>query len=208
MTGTLQTPRKGGRTETITIAAGTTYRVDYIGNYARCVDADADLQARIDNTGEAMLWNKGKWYRAEAGDNFVSLEFINATGAPVTLTYFVGWGTYGDDSITGQVDVEVQNTNANPVPIQEAFPDTIIPQAASTIATANHADFAANAARRLLVIYNDHATSTVWFRDQGAATAIGIPIGPKQSLSISYIGAFRVRNVSGVSVDVYVTELE
>lgn len=191
---TLQTPRKGGLTETVVIPNGTTRRIDQDGNYLRCVTSTANLTFRIDNTGNPLLFNNGKWYRSEPGDSFQTIELSNTSGAAVTVTYFIGWGTYGDDSLSGTI----QTT--------ETAASAITDSADNTVAAAGTLAIAANASRRLLIIQN---LSTLYSLRVGSApgAARGFKLAPEATVTLATASAVNVYNTGAAAADVAVLEL-
>lgn len=149
---------------------------------------------------------------AEGVFNKIYLE--NTHNASVTVHLKTTMGNVIDNRLVlvgGSISAEIVNDLSDPVPVEvvnpETYPDTITTAAGAAVAAADHLDIAANAARRMLIIYNDHASNVVWWCEQSNTGSQGVPIGPKQALQVAFVGASRVRNNSGASVGVYVTEL-
>lgn len=171
-----------------------------------------EFEVSVDGGGWLPI---GKGLNLTTDNAFTRVKFRNPNGSALTAEVVVSFWNYDDRRFhfpgTG-APVEVTNDAGNAVPVEvtnpETYPDTITSNAAAAVATGNHTDIAANADRRMLIIYNDHGTSTVWWCEQTNTASQGVPIGPKQALQVAFTGASRVRNNSGVSVSVYVTELE
>lgn len=197
MAGTLKTPRRGGLTETISIAAGAFINKTFEGRLIRCLAADGTLALLIDNTGNPMEFRLGISFACEPGEYFNSFTLKNESGSTVTVTIYYGWGELRDDriSLTGSLATS------------EVVPTGITTDAVNNLATGTSLDIAADATREMLVIYNDSAANTVWFRSQAGTTSAGTPIGPKQVLQIAFAGACRIRNNSGATCDIYVNKI-
>lgn len=140
-------------------------------------------------------------------EEFSTVQFKNPAGTSITFEAEIGWAERPDNrsGLNGVLPIS-GTVQIGGTAVTQELGASISPSAVSTLATANSLDIAANAARRLLVIYNDGST-TVWLRDQAATTLIGIPIVAKEKVSLPIVGACRIRNNSGTSADIYVTEL-
>ena len=148
-----------------------------------------------------------------------------ALGATLTARLVVGNQQYKDSRFAAltSVDVNIASIAAaltlanvttlgsitNTVTTKDLATATISPSAVNNLATASSLNIAASAGRRYLAVYNGTAGTTVWFRDQGGTTAIGIPVfgGGSPLVLKDFTGAARIRNESGSTCDIYVTEI-
>lgn len=178
-----QTARRGGRTETVTIAAGV--RRDFIGlgDKVRCLSATADLVLFIDSTGERILFRTGIAWQAPAGDDFTQFALVNEGGLAVTVVLFYGYSDVTDTRAT------ISGSLSQPNSIR-----TTVDTAIAVNATL---DVAADTARRTLIIYNNSAVETLKVGDVANTSDVrGVPLPPASFLALDTAAAVRIRNKS------------
>lgn len=144
-------------------------------------------------------------------EEFKRVQFRNPNGTALVAVVVVGFWTYDDKRfhvVGSGAPVVVANEDSDPVPVIDATPETIVASAALTVAAGNYQDVAANADRVLLVIYNSHATDTLWWQAVGDTTTKGVPIRANMIWSIAHKGEFRLRNPGANAIDAYITEQE
>lgn len=196
MTGRqLQTPRRGGRTETVTIAAGTARPFYGLGDRVNCIASTAPVSLQIDVTGEKLLFRTGTKYRMVHGDDYTSFSLINESGAPITVTLYYGYIDFEDDQtiITGSLSA----------------PDGIRDTADTVVNVGALLTIAADAARRSIIIFNNSSSDRLRIGDPATVgDARGMPIPPNSMVSLDTAAAVGIWNptTSGGTVTVSIAE--
>lgn len=158
-------------------AAGVPKKFDVSGDFFRIETAAGPVDVDFYRRGQALPENlrvasAGYWAAPEGG--FDSLT-ITAAGAHL-VEVDVYRGRVGADRVAGSVQVS-------------NFPaagGAVVSDGAVTVANTSGIIVAANAARRYLLVQNNHATGRVYLRFGAAATvAAGIRLEPGQKLELS-----------------------
>lgn len=131
-------------------------------------------------------------------EQFATVQFSNPSGASISFVAEVGFNERPD--------------NRTYIPTGAGLPVsfasfTTFTATKTAVASAGVLDQAANANRRSGAVYNDGA-GQVWFCAPGAVSDVGVPIASKATLALpdGFTGGFRVRNDSGASCDIHVSE--
>lgn len=176
------------RTITHNAGAGSAVKFHEIGSYFHLLETESAVDVRFYKNGaifaEAVGMEGG--FFSQPVDGFDALEIVSA--AAQTVKFAIADGTGGYNRATGTVQV------SNLAPDQGAFT-----QAAATVTNASGELLAANAARRFLLIQNNHATGAVFITMNGSAAtaANGVKIAPGSLLLLDIFCPAGVVNAIG-----------
>jgi len=157
------------RTITHDAGAGSAVKFHEIGNYFHLLETESAVDVRFFKNGaifaEAIGMEGGFFSQPVSGFDAIEL----ASAGAQTIKFAISDGTGGYNRTTGTVQVSNLETR------QGAFT-----QAQKTVTNASAELLAANAARRMLLIQNNHATGNIFVTTDGSAAtaANGIKISP------------------------------
>ena len=174
----------------LTFAANEVKRIPRKGRRYYVAEIDGALKIGLNTDAITPLRKAfGRAVPPELPD-FEFLTLRETAGAAATLTLLTDFGDITDNSLNVV-------TGGN-IPIDLLPPNGMAISNAS-IATASDIDFPADSTRRLVTIYNDNSSITLWFNPTDHGAAAGIPIPPLAILEKPYAGAFSIYNPDAVS---------
>lgn len=191
----LQTARRGGRTETVTIAAGKFRDFDGTGDRINCLSSTGSLGLTIDSAGDKMLFRTGIKIRMEHGDDFTRFTLWNDTASSIDVQVYYGFINLEDDRtvISGSL----------------SSPNSVRTTVDTVIAVNGNFDFAADTTVRERHVYNNSGTDTLRYGDvANTGDTRGAPIPPNSLAILASGAAIRLHNpsTSGAGVTVSITE--
>jgi len=124
--------------------------------------------------------------------------------AGTSVTFFYGNEDIAEDDTDFRGGI---TTIAGVAAFAEQPAATLVSTANAALATANSLDISANLSRRRISIHSDSINAgSVWVRDQAGTTDAGQELQPGQTIEVKGTYAIRVRNNSGVSVNLSTNE--
>lgn len=190
-----QTARRGGRTESVTIAAGARRDFFGTGDKINCLNASADLVLFVDSSSERIKFRTGIVYQEAPGDDFTQFSLVNESASSITVELYYGFKELRDDRtvISGSL----------------SSPSGVRTTADTAIAVNGNLDFAADATRRELHVFNTSAVDTLRWGDlANTGDARGGVIAPNSGVIIASAGAIRIHNKSTAAGAVTVNIVE
>ncbi len=169
------------------------------GNYALLLSASAAVNLRKDARGTSEGFNGVIGgiliKRVQPWEN---LRIIGTAGT----TYEILIGSENVDQ--DETDIRLQIATIAGVASVSVQPASQFTSGAASILAASNQDFAADTTRKRITISVDSAaTASVFVRDQAATTSQGTEVQPGTYVVIENTAALRIRNNSGVAVQVY-----
>lgn len=182
-----------GRDIASKIPAGQHVKVSAAGDFVHVKSTSGDIRIEID--GKDVDMSEGDKL-VERGAGFKEFIAHNDSGADITAIFVVGYGDYSQGKLVGSVTLTKATGGS-------ATADATIG------ATSNSAVLAANSARREAMITNMDAAAVLRCNIGAAAgAALGQPIGPGQTVTLTTTGAVNIYNPTASSVVVALLEIE